>query len=164
MITMEFGSILILMAILLPVVAYVGQPLFAGAGTLVSKREQRLSRLEAERDRVLATLQEMDMDYSLGKIAQEDYDMERPGLLAQGASAMKEIDALVGTAASSRPPAADKTDRSLEAELEARIAQMRQLQDEGGGQFCPQCGAKVLASDSFCSACGADVAGGEKSS
>lgn len=161
---MEIGSVLILMAILLPVVAYLAQPILTGQGVVVSKRDRRLSTLEAERERLLAYIQEMDMDNSMGKIPQEDYEAERTLLLAQGADILRQIDALTGKKGEAKPRAADPVERSLESELEARVARMRTVRDEKVSQFCAQCGGEITASDRFCSACGTEVAFEEQGS
>lgn len=157
---MELGSILILMAILLPVLAYLAQPILSGQGREVGKREMRLSALEAERDRLISTIQEMEVDYSMGKMDLADYEAERSALITRGADTMRQIDALMGKKVALEVTSAEEVDQSLEAELEARVAQMRKVQTE---VYCPQCGARILESDRFCGACGADVNAGEGS-
>jgi hypothetical protein len=161
--TMEIGSFLILLAILLPVLAYLAQPIVTGQGVVVSGKDRHLSSLEAERESVLSTIQEIDMDYTLGKIEQEDYEAERSALIAQGADTMRQIDALAGEIGPSETQVADPIDRDLEAELEARVAVMRKVQDEAAIQYCTKCGTKILESDRFCSSCGADVVPAETS-
>ena len=160
---MEFGSILILMAILLPVLAYLAQPIVSGQGMEVSRRERRLSTLEAERDHLISTIQEMDADFSMGKMDLADYQAERSALITRGAETLREIDTLTDSKVGVDASSVHETDRSLEAELEARVAQMRKVQPETPTKYCPQCGSKVLELDRFCSACGADVIGGEGS-
>jgi hypothetical protein len=160
---MEIGSFLILLAILLPVLAYLAQPIVTGQGVVVSGKARRFSSLEAERERVLSSIQEMDMDYTMGKILKEDYEAERSVLIAQGADTMRQIDALVGEKGTSDIPVADHEERKLEAELEARVAEMRKVQGETAAHYCTQCGSKILESDRFCSSCGADVVPAETS-
>jgi len=154
---MEIGSIFILLAILLPVLAYLAQPIVSGQAKAVSGRERRLSTLEAERDRLLSTIQEMDLDYSMGKIAREDYDAERSSKLAQAADVLRQIDTLTGNKGELPLGVADAMDGQLEAELEARVARMRQVQDEKALQYCAKCGGQIFGSDRFCSVCGSEV-------
>lgn len=161
---MEFGSVLIFLAVLLPVIAYLAQPILAGQGVAVSKRDQRLSWLEAERERLLAYIQEMDMDYTMGKIPPEDYEAERRLKLTEGADILRQIDALAGKRGEAEPRAADPVERSLESELEARVATMRKVRDGKVTQFCPQCGGEIYGADRFCSVCGAEVEAEEKNS
>jgi hypothetical protein len=161
---MEIGSFLILLAILLPVIAYLAQPIVTGQGVAVSKRDRRLSTLEAERERLLSYIQEMDMDFTMGKITREDYEAERSIKLTQGAEILRQIDALADKKGKDTPRSADPVERSLESELETRVASMRKVRDEKISQYCAQCGGEVYGSDRFCSACGAEVERGEKSS
>ena len=48
----------------------------------------------AERDRVLNSLQELDFDFKLGKIPDEDYPTQRANLLKKGADILRKIDDL----------------------------------------------------------------------
>ncbi|RME87638.1 MAG: hypothetical protein D6770_08835, partial [Anaerolineae bacterium] len=75
---MEIGAILLLLALLVPIVLYVVQP-FGRGETLNpdTAGEHELSALLAERERVIASLQELDFDHALGKIAPEDYSAQR---------------------------------------------------------------------------------------
>jgi hypothetical protein len=154
---MEIGSIFILLAILLPVLAYLAQPIVTGQAMGVSRRERRLSTLEAERERLLSLIQEMDLDYSMGKIAREDYDAERSIKLAQAADVLRQVDALTGSKGAVPLGVADAVDGQLEAELEARVAKMRQAQNGKALQFCATCGGQIFGSDRFCSECGSEV-------
>lgn len=160
---MEIGSVLILLAIVLPVIAYLAQPILTGQGVAVSGRDRRLSTLEAERERLLAYIQEMDMDFTMGKIPREDYEAERSVKLTQGAEILRQIDALTGVKGEVEPRAVDPAERSLESELEARVASMRKVRDDKVSQYCAQCGGEIYGSDRFCSACGAEVEPEEKS-
>ena len=154
---MEIGSILILMSILLPVLAYLAQPIITGQGIPVGGKERRLSTLEAERERLFSAIQEMDMDYSMGRIASVDYEAERSAKIVRSADIMRQIDALAGKEAASQLPKSGVHDRSLEAELEAKVAKMRKVQSKEISQYCPQCGGQIFGADRFCSSCGADV-------
>ena len=151
------GSIFILLAILLPVLAYLAQPILTGKVMAVSRSERRLSTLEAERERLLSLIQEMDLDFSMGKIAREDYDADRAIRLAQAADVLRQVDSLTGSEAALPLGDADPVDGQLEAELEARVAKMRQAQDEKTLQYCAKCGGKILGLDRFCSECGSEV-------
>jgi hypothetical protein len=151
------GSIFILLAILLPVLAYLAQPMVTGQAVAVSRRDRRLSTLEAERERLLSLIQEMDLDYSMGKIAREDYDADRAIKLAQTADVLRQVDALTGSKGALPLGVADAVDGQLEAELEARVAKMRQAQGEKALRYCAKCGGQILGSDRFCSECGSEV-------
>lgn len=151
------GSIFILLAILLPVLAYLAQPMVTGQAVAVSRRDRRLSTLEAERERLLSLIQETDLDFAMGKIAREDYDADRAIRLSQAADVLRQVDDLTGSKEALPLAVADAVDGKLEAELEARVAKMRQAQDDKALRYCAKCGGKIFGSDRFCSDCGSEV-------
>jgi hypothetical protein len=93
---MDLGSILIILALILVTVAFVGHPLMRGVGLEVTEINRRLSELLAERDRVLAGLEELDMDHAMDKVLQEDYLVQRGSLVSRGAEVLKAIDEMQG--------------------------------------------------------------------
>jgi hypothetical protein len=110
---MDIGSILLILALLVLVAWYISRPLFERKSTSFSREEHELSTLLAERDRVIQSLQEIDFDYKLGKIPEEDYPTQRNLLLQRGAEVLRQLDALqpqqtAGTAA-------DRLERAIAA-------------------------------------------------
>jgi NADH pyrophosphatase NudC (nudix superfamily) len=134
----------------------------------VTQEEHELSALLAERDRVINSLQELDFDYKLGKIPEEDYPAQRSSLLQKGADILRRIDSIAPEPASvqdvdariEKAIAARRADASLvkaevsEDDLEAMIAARRKGRRERSSGFCPKCGKPIMASDRFCPACG----------
>ena len=82
----------------------------------MTQEEHDFSALLAERDRLLNALQELDFDYTLGKIPGEDYPAQRAVLLQRYADALRKLDAFQTEA-----PGADAESR-LEAAIAARRA------------------------------------------
>ena len=78
---MDFGSFLLILGLLILVGLYISKPLLERTATIVSAEEQELSALQAERDRILTALQELDFDHTLGKIPEESYPNQRKMLL-----------------------------------------------------------------------------------
>lgn len=117
---MDLGSIFLILALLLMVALYVSRPLLERAARLERQshvaEEHTRSALLAERDRILNALQELDFDYALGKIPEEDYPLQRKALLIKGAEVLKQLDAM-------QPHQAG--DESPEDRLEAAIARRR---------------------------------------
>ena len=147
---MDLGSILILIGLTLLVVAFIARPLAERRSRLVTPEEHRLSGLQAERDKILAMIREVEMDHAMGKIPDGDFETQRAALVARGSSVLREIDAQAGASAS--PAAADDLDAAIEAAVTARRA------PAGGGKaagFCTTCGQAQQAGDRFCSRCGA---------
>ena len=168
---MDIGAILILLALLIGVGLYLAAPLMNKRVRRVTQESQEGSTLMAERDRVINALQELDFDFKLGKIPDEDYPAQRAELLQRGADVLKKLDAL--KAASSSGPdaesrlekavAARRADAAAEAanpepisddEIESMLAARRKARGEKSSGFCPRCGKPVLVNDKFCPNCG----------
>ncbi|MGB9521791.1 MAG: hypothetical protein ACPL6F_03445, partial [Anaerolineales bacterium] len=78
---MDIGSIFLLLGLFILVVLYITRPFLLRRALLVTKDEQTLSALLAEKERLLSALQELDFDYTLGKIPPTDYPEQRQLLL-----------------------------------------------------------------------------------
>lgn len=150
---MDLGSIFFGLALVVLTGAFIARPFFEGRATAFSKSERHLSELQAERDRILATISELDMDHTMGKIIPEDYRPQREALVSRGAEVLRMIDALQGIAV--EPILDSDRDVELDAELESAVAQLRTEHEQADGGFCGSCGEKVVAEDQFCSRCGA---------
>lgn len=165
---MELAAILFILAILVLVAIYLYAPFMERRARRVTEEEHELSALMAERDRVINSLQELDFDYKLGKIPQEDYPTQRAGLLQKGADILRRIDSMAPQNASvqdadqriERAIAARRADAPVamqeigDDELEAMIAARRKGRREKSSGFCPKCGKPVMVSDRFCPSCG----------
>ena len=184
---MDIGSIFLVLGLLVLVVIFISRPLLEKRSVAVTQEEQEVSALLAERDRLLNALQELDFDYSLGKIPEADYPEQRKVLIQRGVDVLRKLDELQVDA---QP---DDAEERIEAAIAARRADIAQVQLAGGngggarlkpaplavGQddslealiatrrrerkeksagFCPQCGDPVQKSDRFCPKCGAKLA------
>jgi rubrerythrin len=165
---MELGSLFLILAVLVVVGVYLYAPLATRARRLGTGDTHEISALQAERDRVINALQELDFDFKLGKIPAEDYPEQRAELLKKGADILRQLDELAPAASSGRnaetriekAAAAKRGDSSKkEAELddddvESMIAARRRAQKSKSAGFCPKCGKPVLVTDKFCPSCG----------
>lgn len=174
----DLGSILLFLALLLLVVVFVSRPLVEHRSVSVSEDEMAYSALLAERDRILAAIQELDFDQIMGKIPAEDYNVQRAELLRQGAEVLRRLDELQAV----DPGQGQDVDARLEAAIAARrenavqtskgmpvaaaagfnddvlenlISARRQAREGKATGFCHQCGHPIQQSDRFCSKCGA---------
>jgi NADH pyrophosphatase NudC (nudix superfamily) len=169
---MELTAIFLSLAVLILVGAYLYAPFMERRARRVTEEEHELSALMAERDRVINSLQELDFDFKLGKIPEEDYPTQRAGLLQKGAEILKNIDTLAPQPASlqdtearlERAIAARRADASLahvevpDDDLEAMIAARRKGRTNKSAGFCPRCGKPVMVTDRFCPSCGKSLA------
>ncbi len=190
---MDLGAIFLLLAVILLVGIYISRPLFASklpaeglqAGRQpdsISDSQERLrSSLLAEYDRTLNALQELEFDFTLGKIPEGEFPEQRAQLLKAGADVLRQLDSLapagpvsaesaelaedrIEAAVSARRaaraesrPAAAVTEISSDDDLEALIASRRRARQEKTGGFCPRCGKPTLLSDRFCPKCGTSL-------
>ena len=148
---MDIGSILIGLALALVVGAYIGMPILTKSGKTITVEDRRLSELQAQRDRILNRVQELDMDFTMGKIIEGDYKAERQGLMQRGAEVLKAIDMLVGSSPS------QVFQNAPVDEIEAAVARIRGKSSVSSEGHCPSCGAEVQRDDAFCTRCGTSL-------
>ena len=175
---MELTAIFFSLAVLILVGIYLYAPFMERRARRVTEEEHELSALMAERDRVINSLQELDFDFKLGKIPEEDYPAQRAGLLQKGADILRKIDVLAPSSSYGKGArndgqdtetrlekaiAARRADASVaplevsDDDLEAMIATRRKGRREKSAGFCPRCGKPVMVTDRFCPACGKSV-------
>ncbi len=163
---MEIGTLLFTLAMVVFVLAYVLRPLAGSARGVDSNSGRRLSDLQAERDRILDSILEIDMDHAMGKVPDEDYHRLRQILAREGAEILSKIDERQILSRGSEPETLVNSQTQGDMELEAAIAQLRsgsskdapQLRSgasEPEGGACPECGEVILPEDRYCAKCGA---------
>ena len=168
---MEIGAILLLIALLLGVSLYLAAPLMRNHSRRVPQETQEASSLMAERDRIINALQELDFDFKLGKIPEEDYPVQRAELLQLGTGVLKKLDVIASSpsprrggetaesrlekaAAARQTDASSKSERITDDEIESMLAARRKARKTKSAGFCPRCGKPVLTTDLFCPNCG----------
>ncbi len=177
---MDIGSIFLILALLIPVILFIIRPIIERSLAPVVQPRQDLSTLLAERDHIVANIQELDDDYRLGKIPGEDYPPQRMSLLQTGVDVLRQIDDFQASAIDQ--PAEDRLETAIltqrqpidptyaptrkngnavppvpDDELEQMIASRRRSMQGKAGGFCPKCGRPVQATDLFCPHCGAKL-------
>jgi NADH pyrophosphatase NudC (nudix superfamily) len=168
---MQLTAIFFSLAILILVGIYLYAPFMERRARRVTEEEHELSTLMAERDRVINSLQELDFDFKLGKIPEDDYPAQRTSLLQKGADLLRKIDAIAPQPVSvqdadariEKAIAARRADASVtqaakaepsDDDLESMIQARRRGRKENSSGFCPKCGKPVMVSDRFCPSCG----------
>ncbi|MEP6895510.1 MAG: zinc ribbon domain-containing protein [Chloroflexota bacterium] len=165
---MQIVSIFFVLCILVFVSVFLYMPFLEGRARRVTEAEHEASTLLAERERVVNSLQELEFDYSLGKVPEEDYPTQRANLLQKGADVLRKLDELVpakvqsdkdarierAIAARRKNSAMKKDGPTTDDDIESMISLRRSGRKEKTGGFCPKCGKAVLISDKFCPSCG----------
>ncbi|MBK8782806.1 MAG: zinc-ribbon domain-containing protein [Anaerolineales bacterium] len=168
---MELGSLFLVLAVIVVVGIYLYAPFTSRARRARTSETHEVSSLKAERDRVVNSLQELDFDFKLGKIPEEDYPEQRTALLQKGstffASSMNlRLSQLLQTtwkhASKKLLPLNARISSEAESQvndddLEAMIAARRKEHKSKSAGFCPKCGKPVLVTDKFCPSCGKAV-------
>lgn len=183
---MDIGSILIILAAAVVVTLLLTRPFYdprqrhmqqarlttdgGASDEFTRSKELARSTLLAERDRVLTALKELDFDHALGKIAEEDYPVQRSALMKSGALILRQLDEAGGEASDTRDLAAatasqDESDSIPQDDIEALIAARRRQKQESirvkdarkTAAFCQECGKPLQKTDKFCSRCGATI-------
>jgi len=141
---MDIGAIFVGVALLVLAVPVVVRPFrqnqSKGTGPGHHKGQPPLNGhdLKLQREQVLAGLRDLDFDYQTRKIAEQDYTILRPELLAQAAQLIQ---------------SQETEDEAIEKLIRAR----RETLSEASARKCSQCGSKLSADDRFCAGCGEPV-------
>jgi len=161
---MQIVSILFTLGILVFVGLYLYAPFLERRARRVTETEHEISALLAERERALNALQELDFDFKLDKVPEEDYPTQRARLLEKGADILRRLDEInpgstqVNTETSKERAAASRRKKTASSrsddEIESMIAARRKGRKTKSAGFCPKCGKPVMASDKFCPSCG----------
>ncbi len=124
-----------IIAISLAIVAaiYISYPFFQSRQKRISfDLNHRAEELEARKAQIYAAIKDIDFDYQMGKLSEEDYQELRSQYKAEAVQLLKQMDQL-------------KRPRGKKHKAKAAQA------------FCAQCGARVNPNDRFCANCGAPL-------
>lgn len=165
---MQLISVFFTLGILVIVGLFLYAPFLERRARRVTAEEQELSTLLAERERAITALQELDFDYKLGKVPEEDYPLQRTNLLQRGADVLKRIDELAPkiddkdarierALASRRKKMATQSQSVTDDDIESMLVNRRKNRRSKSAGFCAHCGKPLMASDKFCPSCGKPV-------
>ena len=162
---MQIVSIFFTLGILIFVGVFLYMPLLERRARRVTEDEHEISALLAERERVVNSLQELESDYQLGKVPEEDYPTQRANFLQKGADVLRKLDELVTSSTqvdtNTRIEHAIATRRKkvsgkklTDDDIESMISARRKGRKSKSAGFCTKCGKPVMSSDKFCPSCG----------
>ena len=148
---MELGSFLIVLLIFILSGFYILRPIFAGSSIGGRAGSTKRDALVAERERLLNSIEELDLELELKKISDAEHARNRDILLSDAAKVLNELDELPRSKTGKRKKTAspDKSD-----DLEKMIAERRKQIKGEKSIKCAHCGESVEQDAQFCSHCG----------
>ena len=127
--------------------AFVVWPLLKPGPAPVMVEDDRLTELLGRKDAVLKAIKDLEFDYQVGKLSEEDYQLYDQRLRRQAVALLQQIEQVA-------PQSAD-----IDAAMEAEIAQRRRVLEPARAAVKPAAAAVVAASAHRASG-GADAGAG----
>lgn len=114
-------------------IAYIGYPFYQSRRKKISfELNHRAEELESRKTEIYAAIKDIEFDYQMGKLSEEDYKELKQQYRLEAVDLLKEIDKAEGIRPGNHgSPTAVK--------------------------FCSQCGVPASKSDHFCASCGAKL-------
>lgn len=159
-------AVVVAAVVSLVAVYYAISPLLKPGRAAPLLEDDKLVELLARKDALLRAIKELEFDYHVGKMSQEDYQRIDARLRRQAIGLIQQIEKAAPASA------------SLDEQLESIIAQFRQTLPQASSQvseqpvttaelqtgaqqparFCTQCGKPLEPEHRFCAYCGTPVA------
>ena len=173
--------IVLTLLLLIVVLAFVGYPLLRPAvreaAELAEPAEEQREQLLGERENVLSTLKDLELEHSIGNLSDGDYDALRVAQRHKAVAIFRELDRLDANGpavAAQHPSVLDHL--TLDEQLEEEIARARQRLNGANPDpaprspfgpssptiACPACGTMRASHDNFCAHCGARLERGAR--
>ena len=166
---MDLGAIFIGFAILVIAVPYVIYPLMNGRKKQPLRTISQTKDEEGSHKGALVAIRDLDFDFQIGKVTQEDYETLRAQLVVEAAEYLqtkKQVDEKIEEMIRARLQAAKPSQKCEKCGGEIRpqdrycpicgaVAKNQTASNKPAPQIaCPGCGKSVKESDMFCTGCG----------
>jgi len=147
----------VIFGLLLGAFYWIIHPLLQDAGGqngFKPKPEDVLEMLSKKKDGAYAAIRELEFDFSMGKLTEEDFQILKGQYLQEAAGYMKELDELesqraaVSTSADAGP--GNETGQGVAATRPPGSSERKFI-------YCTACGRKAAVADRFCVACGSNL-------
>ena len=103
-----------------------------------------VEHLEERKARIYENLRDLQFEYRLGKLSDDDYQKTKVGLQRELSAVLAQIDAVQPASAAVAKPAAKAAAAPSQAPVQPRTT----------GTVCPHCSAKFATPLRFCGECG----------
>ncbi len=105
--------------------------------------------LEERKAAIYENLRDLQFEYRVGKLSDEDYQQTKLGLQKELAGVIAEMEKITAAIAAGKPVPAAEAPKAKAAAAPAA---------EPAGKVCPHCGAKFAKTMKFCGECGKAMA------
>lgn len=122
-----------------------------------------VSEMDAQREKLLEAIRELDMDMETGKLSDEDHRALRARAVAKAAGVMRSLDEVKLAQAPAEAPAPVAPAASVTVPVSDVEREIAARKEALAMRACPRCGSRRAASDTFCGACGAPLSSREAS-
>lgn len=148
---MALSSFLIVLVIFILAGFVIIRPFLVELDTRGTTLPRKNDSLLAEKERLLSSIEDLDLEYDLKKISSREHTRNRDILLSQAAEVLMKLDKLEKTA-----PVENRisSDPSGEDDLEKMIKARRHELKGEKSSYCSHCGKIVKPDDQFCGQCG----------
>ena len=151
---MAFGSIFILLVIFGLSSFIIIRPFLVEPDTRKVPLPGKYDSLLAERERLLSSIEDLDLEFDLKKISSQEHTRNRDNLLAEAAEVLMQLDGLKIPTQKRKQPSSPPV---VGDELEKMITERRRELRKEKSNFCSNCGKAVKTGDQFCSHCGEEL-------
>ena len=131
---MMWIAMLIALVLSVGALAFVAWPLLKPGPAPVMVEDDRLTELLGRKDAVLKAIKDLEFDYQVGKLSEEDFQLYDQRLRRQAVALLQQIEQVA-------PQGAD-----IDAAMEAEIAQRRRVLEPARAAAKPAAAAAVTAS------------------
>jgi len=148
---MAFSSFLIVLVIFVLAGIFIVRPFLVEQNISTPVVSKKYDSLLAEKERLLSSIEDLDLEYDLQKISSQEHIRNRDILLSQAAEILVQLDKL-----EKKVPKNIRVSSPVENEddLEAMIETRRRELKGDKSRFCSHCGKAVKPEDQFCGKCG----------
>ncbi len=156
-------------------IAAVAWPLLKKGPAPVLIEDDRLAELFQRKEQVLASIKELEFDYRVGKLSEEDYQQYDQRLRRQAIGILQQIEQVAPESAGLDATLEHEIQRrrkvqggeasapDADASMEAEIARRRRVStppaptNGAAVRYCTNCGGAIAPHHKFCAQCGIPV-------
>jgi ribosomal protein L40E len=152
-------TLLLLAALGTVVVGFVLHPVFSRKAGIVktsSGATEELQQLEEAKQRLLATIKDLEFEHKAGKLSKADYERVRNTDLGQVAQIMARMDELTGRKAKPESAPESVATTSAKTEDDGTTCKSCQQVNPAEARFCLRCG-KPISHPLECTQCGVEL-------